>query len=1075
VDLSARLSAAMAGRYQILREIGRGGMSVVFLARDLRLDREVAVKALRPELTQSVGAERFQREVQLVAHFEHLNLLQLYESGTAGGVLYYVMPYARDGSLRDLLRKERQLALDDVVRITREVAEGITHAHGRGVVHRDLKPENILFVNGHAVVADFGIAHAYSEVGGDTFTDYGIAIGTPPYMSPEQAAGEQTIDHRSDVYSLGCVVYEMLTGGPPFEGPTTQAVLAKHMHERVPSLAVVRANVPRGMVAAVDRALEKVPADRHHTVAEFAEALGQGRERAPPHDWSLRELLHQLVTTPWVVAVAALIAAGAAGFPIARAVLANNGGPAFEGRPQSVLVLPYHTRASSDGERAFAADLTRRVTHELNTWRSTHAVTDVELSGALADRGLAEPTLGRVRDGIELARSQRVQAVVTLTATIRGDSARAEAVLYDAGTGRPVGESFHASGVTAEPTAIMSAVVSRILGLGNAGSDLEVLHRRSSNPDALLADLQGRNFLERWKLTEAERAFRRAVALDTTFAMAQHHLAYTLYWQVAQGMRREAALRSEITQFSTAAVRNTAGGPPTDSLLIHAFQHMQDGDFSDFARARTLLRALLQLDSTNAHGRLMLASVEFEDRWLERSADGSLAPRSNLNVAVRMFTELVRRQSGFDLGYGHLGDIYREIESTARGGGCSGFELPRADVLVRWEEPTPHQMLAFCPVPVDSLVWLPSEVFDTIPRPIAEAWARRRMNDWTRLLNWWASTDPDGSMPRTELAWVALDMRDRSGVSRPETLDSLARVALRFTSEAVALQRDTLPIDLARLGVLHLAAGDLEGALELTRRALALMAERGQQPPSYAANAFLAAGQPTRALPIVEATGIRRFVSDPRDGHLIPYGAAQPHINRAVILGGSGVAGDALQAELNAVLRVWAGPQYEEHERLVLREAALEDLAIPFAVHPSLLAAWLDGIEPAEPLWQVLRSAGTDRTFALEFVRQAEAAGEPLITEVYEPFLLGRIASLAGEHALAIRYYARLDSVPISLDRSQSAWAFQALSYLLRGEAYDAIGEGDSARAYYERLTDVWSDPDSLTAPLVTRARERSR
>jgi serine/threonine protein kinase/tetratricopeptide (TPR) repeat protein len=1069
VELSARLSAALAGRYEILREIGRGGMSVVFLARDLSLDREVALKALRPELTASVGAERFQREIQLVAHFEHIHLLQLYESGTADGVLYYAMPYARGGSLRDLLRKERQLGLDDVVRITTEIAEGISHAHGRGVVHRDIKPENILFVDGHAVVADFGIAHAYSEAGGETFTEHGIAIGTPPYMSPEQAAGEREIDQLSDVYALGCVVYEMLTGGPPFDGPTTQAVLARQMAERVPSLAVVRPGIQEGVVVAVERALEKVPGDRYQSATEFAAALEQGRERAPPHVRTVRESIVQLMTTPWVVAVVALVAAGAAGFPIARALLASDDQPSFEGRPQSVLVLPYHTSSSSDSERQFAAEIASRVTRELNTWGSTRAVTDVELGGAMSDRGIAAPTLGRVADGIELARAQGVKALVTLTVTIRGDSAHAEAMLYDAATERTVGEVFSADGAANDPGLIVSPVVSRILGLGNLGADLGDLRRRSSNPDALLADVEGLDYLERWRLREAERRFRDAVALDTAFAIAQHHLALTLYWQAAEGSRGSSEARSEIAQWSAAAVRHTSGGTLTDSLLINAFQHMQDGDYADFARARELLGTLLEIDSTNAYARLLLATAEVDDPWLARTGDGSLAPRGNLNFAVRTFTDLLRRQTGFDLGYGHLGDIYQEIAGAARGT-CRGFERPREDLLVGWEEPTPHQMLFFCAAALDSIVWLPSEASgDTTVRAVAVAGANRLKSDWTRLLRSWAGTAPRASKPRMELAAVALDERRRLIVAPPEKIDSLARVALRCTAEALALQSDTLTVDFVRLGALYLGAGDVDSALVLTEVGLAR--HGAEAPYVLAANPYIASGQPTLALPVVAGWSSESYIKGDVTDSIIAYGGADRVIQRIRVLGATGVTGPPLHRELEELSRIWSSPQYSVRDRQLLREDAALRIAVAVSQDRAAIALWNTGLEINEPLWRALLLSETDATEARARLIQARERAIPGFSDAERHFLLGVVAGRVRDHRLAAALFSRLDSVPLSLDGFDTRWGMRGLSYLFRADEYAADGQLDSARAYYQRFTDVWENADSLAMPLVGRAR----
>jgi tetratricopeptide (TPR) repeat protein len=251
-------------------------MSYVFLATDLKHGRQVALKVLRPELAASVGVERFLREIQIEASLQHPNILPLYDSGEADRMLYYSMPYLDGETLREKLRRETQLDVDEALRIAREVVDAVAYAHGHDVVHRDIKPENILLSEGHAHVADFGVARAVSEAGGEQLTDSGIAVGTPAYMSPEQALASSNIDFRSDVYSLGLVVYEMFAGEPPFTGPTPLAVLARHAKERVPSLEVVRPTVPSGIITVIEKALQKVPADRYQTAAAFGEALAEG-------------------------------------------------------------------------------------------------------------------------------------------------------------------------------------------------------------------------------------------------------------------------------------------------------------------------------------------------------------------------------------------------------------------------------------------------------------------------------------------------------------------------------------------------------------------------------------------------------------------------------------------------------------------------------------------------------------------------------------------------------------------------------------------------------------------------------
>jgi eukaryotic-like serine/threonine-protein kinase len=272
-SLPAAFCAALADRYVVGAELGRGGMATVYVAEDLRHQRRVAIKVLDPDLGAMLGADRFLAEIRVTANLQHPNLLPLFDSGAAHGLLYYVMPLVTGATLRTRLHRERQLPVDEAVRITRTIAGALDYAHRQGIVHRDLKPENILLQDGEPLVADFGIALAVVRAGGTTLTVPGISLGTPQYMSPEQAAGDKTLDGRSDVYSLACVLYEMLAGDPPFTGSTAQAVIARMMVDKPSSVRTVRSTVPPHVDVAITRALAKVPADRHATAREFADAL----------------------------------------------------------------------------------------------------------------------------------------------------------------------------------------------------------------------------------------------------------------------------------------------------------------------------------------------------------------------------------------------------------------------------------------------------------------------------------------------------------------------------------------------------------------------------------------------------------------------------------------------------------------------------------------------------------------------------------------------------------------------------------------------------------------------------------
>jgi tRNA A-37 threonylcarbamoyl transferase component Bud32/tetratricopeptide (TPR) repeat protein len=281
-DLLERLNAALEDRYAVESVIGRGGMATVFLAEDLKHQRQVAIKVLHPELAATVGADRFLREIELVAALNHPHILPVHDSGDADGFLYFVMPYVAGESLRQLLDREGQLSVDLTVRLGSEVAGALDYAHRQGVVHRDIKPANILLSEGHAVLADFGIARAVSVAAGDRMTSTGLGVGTPLYASPEQAAGKETLDGRADIYSLGCVLYEMLSGEVPLSGATPQSIQAKRLSETPTPLTLLRDTVPPALDAAIGRALARVPADRWEIAAGFAAALKAAAAQTSP-------------------------------------------------------------------------------------------------------------------------------------------------------------------------------------------------------------------------------------------------------------------------------------------------------------------------------------------------------------------------------------------------------------------------------------------------------------------------------------------------------------------------------------------------------------------------------------------------------------------------------------------------------------------------------------------------------------------------------------------------------------------------------------------------------------------------
>jgi eukaryotic-like serine/threonine-protein kinase len=430
------LRSALAGRYSVERELGAGGMATVYLAEDLKHHRKVAVKVLRPEVAATIGAERFLREIEIAARLSHPHILPLHDSGAArqedGGTefLYFVMPYVEGESLRDRLSREKQLPIDEAIAIAREVADALSSAHGRDVVHRDIKPENILLQEGHAIVADFGIARAITVSGGASLTDTGLAIGTPAYMSPEQAAGGEDVDGRSDVYSLGCVLFEMLAGQPPFTGATIESVVYQHLTTAAPPVTNLRPSVPSEIVEALTRALAKTPADRFSRAAHFAEALNRpvsgmapqatGTVSEGPPGTGPRRLQWRAVTVGLFLG-AAVLAAGWWGLTSRLGTGAR--GP---GRIQTLAVLPLVNLSGDPDQEYFADGMTEQLITELT---KIGALTVISRTSVMRYKD-TDKSLG------EIARELGVAAVVEGSALKAGDRVRINAQLIDAASDR---------------------------------------------------------------------------------------------------------------------------------------------------------------------------------------------------------------------------------------------------------------------------------------------------------------------------------------------------------------------------------------------------------------------------------------------------------------------------------------------------------------------------------------------------------------------------------------------------------------------------------------------------------------
>jgi TolB-like protein/tRNA A-37 threonylcarbamoyl transferase component Bud32/Tfp pilus assembly protein PilF len=499
------LAEALADRYTIERELGAGGMATVYAAQDLKHQRRVAVKVLREDVAAALGTDRFLREITTTANLRHPNILPLYDSGEAGGFLFYVMPCVEGETLRDRLTRETQLPLEDALQIAREVADALAYAHARGIVHRDIKPENILLESGHAVVADFGIARALNVAGEATLTQTGISIGTPSYMSPEQAAGEKNLDGRSDLYALGCVLYEMLAGQPPFTGPTVESIVYQQLAADPRNITQMRPGIPEAVGAALSRLLAKTPADRLATGPLFIEALKPGAVAA---------------ATPAVPAVP----------------------------ERSIAVLPF-ANMSTDPENEFFADgIAEEIINALTKLPGLRVAArtsafsfkgkNVNLRAVGEQLGVANVLEGSVR---------RAGSRLRITAQLIGvaDGYHAWSERYD----RELDDVFAIQDEIA-------ATIAERLKVTFDGRSGALVQAGTENVSAYQLYLKGRVLLYKRgpHIDRARECFKQAVALDPQYALAHAGLADALNYLAMWGVRRSSEVITQVREATRRAL-----------------------------------------------------------------------------------------------------------------------------------------------------------------------------------------------------------------------------------------------------------------------------------------------------------------------------------------------------------------------------------------------------------------------------------------------------------------------------------------------------------------------------------------
>jgi tetratricopeptide (TPR) repeat protein len=1030
----------LGDRYRLEREIGHGGMATVYLAEDLKHERPVAIKVLRPELTAALGRERFLREIQIAAKLNHPHILTLHDSGDAGGFLYYVMPYVEGETLQERVAREKQLPVEEAVRIVREVASALAYAHARDVIHRDIKPANILLSNGFALVADFGLARAINRAKSPReITHSGLVVGSPAYMSPEQAAGDTELDGRSDIYSLGCVLYELLAGDPPFTSSNPAAVLARHAAAPVPPIRVVRGSVPGWVEKPLMRALEKAPADRFGKAEDLAEALRRPAGTEPK----------SRLMPAWVVWAGAMLFAVVAGWGVWESRRSSS--PSGASRPDTshYAVLPFDVTNGVSSELV----VEQLVQDALTRWTGISLVDRFQVADMLARR---QPGAMSTNEAIRMARTLGAGRFVRGDVSMLPDSLRIHAALYDAVEGGILQEGTVRVGLNlARADSAVEALVDQLLlrGIGPIGRS-ETVVGTTSLP-ARLAYTRGQAAINIWDLDRADTAFATALRQDGDYAQAALWLGIVRAWSgTPPGQWRFAA---ELA----AAHRDKLSA--RDGMLADAVLAQSHGSYTEACPA---WRRLTQTQPHDFAGWYGLATCTRDDPGIVRDArsPSHWRFRASYQEAVRAYQRafelLPSVHQAFSSGsYARVQDLLFTSGDRLRGGRAvppdTGFFVAHPG----WQGDT----LVFVPYPANDVAagkpeTMPASMHDAVVhqrqlfRDIATGWTAAFPKSADALEALAVSLellgDPSAleTLRRARLLAATADERERAAIAEvwlrlkfatPD--DPAGIVAIRALADSLLARPDS-----ARIAepALRAPVAALVGRVRLAAELSGQAAERGTPPLP---TALARAGQ---ALVTYASFG------GPAD--------TLKNLERRVK---AGIAGALTAEEQSLARRAWL----ERAATLAYPDVVLATLTQTTGEADLLLRAQLDAHAGR---WEAVRAAFAD----LRAQRRSLAPEEIVVDALYAE---ARLLVQLGDDRAAAEW---LDPTLASLRRaapqtlawvSGSAGLVRAMA--LRAEIADRAGDRATATRWARPVTILWSDADPFLQSVVQRMTRLTR
>jgi serine/threonine-protein kinase len=1039
------LRAALTPDYRVERVLGTGGMGSVFLARDLRLDRDVAVKVVSPELASSAALrQRFLREARTVARLRHPNIVDVYTAGEGGGLLYFVMQCVPGESLRDYLDREKRVSPARAAVILRDLASALAYAHAQGIVHRDIKPENVLVDSrtGTAHLTDFGVARAF-EATDERMTGTGLILGSPRYMSPEQAAGDRELDGRSDIYSLGLVGYEMLTGEPTFSGASPVSVIAKQITEVPPPVSTRAEGVPPALAHAIDKAVAKDPNERWPDAGAMAAALDDavgGRTAGHAATGRGPRASRRVALVGGLAALALIVG----GIWVARSL---GGAPTGVDRRKSILVVPFEVQGNEPSLTWLREGSVNMLTLNLASWVDLNVVDYERSLDLLRDAGLDDdPRIG-LESAREMARDAGVWTVVLGQIRGTGDSLIVTARAYDVATGSRVGAvAQHSAPSGTDPRVVFDAVARDLLDLAGAPPMRpELAKTTTASLEAYRAYLHGLRALNRWQLNEADSAFRAATAADSTFALAYYKGA------LARGWRRTVSDTSDV-RLARAAARHATRLPQRERSLIESYGELTqglaaqtqgnfEGASAHFSAAERGYEALLARDSTDAEAWYGLADAYFHHGSAGPGLDPQLGAR--WTRALRAFDRTLALDSTFHLAYAHKLQVYQI-------GGSTG-----APVVVLG----------------DSVILIPN---DSAARAVGAErvrTARARARDLALdQAKHWRYLDPDAAQAHTAVV---------DGYAAAGHYDSAA-LALRQTMERPDVRTPDMAYSLAALEML---AGEPDALMTL-RKAL----------DTYGADSMVAAGGPRRLPSLTAAANVAAF-----------YGALPEHQRVLDIvtgveprLPGANVPMRSITATWRATARLTLGMDSPQLRRTVDSALAAIDrmtsgaaqniqaqsrglaflayLTTKDTSYIRFLRRWGPKQVPSEVEALLALEAGDTTRAAAIAARFPAPDSARLVSDVgggFAQFAQAEIFARLGNFRRAIAIYESIQRKDLGLAfGADPRWPLYARSFLARGQLYEQVGDRQRAIAAYEEFVRLWKDAAPELRDQVREARE---